>query len=931
MAPSPVDNQPAGDDYFNDLSQQPEPVQEPENVNNDGQQNEQANGLTNEEVPKPKRIACILCRKRKLKCDGVKPACGTCKRLQHDCSYDTVRKKSGPKRGYVAALEARLAQVETLLKTQDDRPKEGNAQEGGKDQNATSPPVPSSNETPGNDVQANDTFTNEWEALGQAPFQSDSMLNGSSGSGQQQDESFQWEMIGLGLDEPLPPQDIIKDLNQIYFDKIHPSMAMIHRSRYHAAMNLSPHMRPPVCLRYAMWANAAAVTDRYEALQEHFYERARRYIQQDEMKGHGEHMITVAHCQAWCLIATYEFKLMYFPRAWVSAGRACRFAQMMGMHRLDGVGLDVKQCLPPPRDNIEKEERRRTFWMCFCVDRYSSIGTGWPMTIEEEDIMTHLPCDEDSYDMNKTWTSITLEDALKPEGAPHLSGFAGVIVMACMFGRNLTHLHRPGSDDKEDDLNGEFWRRHRDLDNILLNTALALPEDCRLPAGLNNPNIVFMNMNIHTSTICLHQAAIFKADKNRMPARISAESKVRCITAAAEIAAIMRSVSHLDLSAMNPFISFCLYVAARVFVQYLKSRPHDAQVKSSLHFLLQAMNVIKRKNPLTESFLVQLDVDLEGAGLEDTRAMRAQGQGQPNPAAERYKHPGGSNSAFESARKKFHATFGDLGVSKYNDPANANLSLPQTSNDPVAQFVRDQRRQQRQTPQRQETSPLDANPFNARDMGYGLGLNQFPLPNRQRTPGSTPQLNSALSARSPPDAAGSMDCSPDGSAGCSGEQGRTPGSTGGFSTSGLHASSHSSNTSYSPRNPLEQMQQAQQQSSQAGQIWDASLFDPNNPSSFTTDFDMHNFPANGSNTQQAGFVLPQDWSSNNDTGGGTNTQSMPDLMASTTGMTPGSMNEVMNMSEQDWNQVFDDFNNPSNTGVVDWEGGIGNGSSRPWS
>jgi hypothetical protein len=66
---------------------------------------------------------------------------------------------------------------------------------------------------------------------------------------------------------------------------------------------------------------------------------------------------------------------------------------------------------------------------------------------------------------------------------------------------------------------------------------------------------------------------------------------------------------------MNPFISFCVYVAARVFVQYLKTRPKDQQMNSSLQFLLQAMQALRRKNPLTESFLVQLDIDLESAGI----------------------------------------------------------------------------------------------------------------------------------------------------------------------------------------------------------------------------------------------------------------------------------------------------------------------------
>lgn len=120
-----------------------------------------------------------------------------------------------------------------------------------------------------------------------------------------------------------------------------------------------------------------------------------------------------------------------------------------------------------------------------------------------------------------------------------------------MFGRNLLHLHRPSNDERESDLNGEFWERHRRIDNTLLNTALALPEDMRLPAGINNPNTVFMNMKIHTSVICLHQAAIFKAEKNKLPAHVAQESKIRCITAASEIASIMRLIAHIDAALVS--------------------------------------------------------------------------------------------------------------------------------------------------------------------------------------------------------------------------------------------------------------------------------------------------------------------------------------------------------------------------------------------
>ncbi|KAJ3474991.1 hypothetical protein NLG97_g9618 [Lecanicillium saksenae] len=423
--------------------------------------------------------------------------------------------------------------------------------------------------------------------------------------------NFSWEMIGLGLEEPLPAQETIDELHQIYFEKVHPSIPMIHRYRYLAAMNLAPNQRPPVCLRYAMWTMACSITDKYSDLKHLFYARARKYVEGDYVKGFGEHMISVAHCQAHILLACYEMKMMYFPRAWINTGSAVRLAQMIGLHRLDGAGLDVKQCLPPPKDWTEREERRRTFWMAFCEDRYASIGTGWPMTIDERDILTKLPASEEAFEMSRPEQTLTLDECTTPSGAAKLSSFGAIVLLAALFGRNLVHLHRPDNADHDGDINGPFWKRHREMDNILLNTSLGLPSNLKLPAGLSNPNVVFMNMSIHTSTICLHQAAIFKAETHKLPASLSSESKVRCITAANEIASVMRTVSHMDLSAMNPFISFTLYVAARVFVQYLKSRPDDDATADSLRFLLSAMNALKKRNPLTESFLVQLDVDFE--------------------------------------------------------------------------------------------------------------------------------------------------------------------------------------------------------------------------------------------------------------------------------------------------------------------------------
>ena len=325
-----------------------------------------------------------------------------------------------------------------------------------------------------------------------------------------------------------------------------------------------------------MWCHAASITDKYMHHQDIFYRRARKYIELDEMKSQGEAFVSLAHAQTWVLVCADEFKMMYFPRAWMSVGRAARLVTMMGLNRVDGAGLDVKQALPPAKDSTELEERRRTFWMAYCVDRYASVGTGWPMSIDERDvrlflqrirsnlglmliscqIKTCLPVSEEAYESGTACKAPTLEDAMRPQDAALLSSFAGVVLVTHFFGLNLTHLHRPEPDQLENDLNVPFWKRHRTMDNDLLKTALQLPSSLRLPSGVRNPNIVFLNFALHSSTICLHQAAIFHAEKHQLPHAIIEQSRTRCILAAAEIASVMRLTSHLDVAGVSETLFF---------------------------------------------------------------------------------------------------------------------------------------------------------------------------------------------------------------------------------------------------------------------------------------------------------------------------------------------------------------------------------------
>jgi hypothetical protein len=165
---------------------------------------------------------------------------------------------------------------------------------------------------------------------------------------------------------------------QTYFAKVHPTAPIIHKYHFLAS-------RPPISLRYALWALAATITPKYASLHPHFHHRARKYAEIDETSGR-QNYINIRHAQAWILIGLYEFKMMLFPNAWLTTGRATRLTQLLGLHRLDGLGVEVKQTLPKETDIGKMEERRRTFWQAFCMDRYAGVGTGWPLIIDERDV-----------------------------------------------------------------------------------------------------------------------------------------------------------------------------------------------------------------------------------------------------------------------------------------------------------------------------------------------------------------------------------------------------------------------------------------------------------------------------------------------------------------------------------------------------------------
>ncbi|KAK9242833.1 fungal-specific transcription factor domain-containing protein [Lipomyces tetrasporus] len=675
---------------------------EPRAMNTDAPAYKAQNGQpkSQQNMPLSKRIACVTCRRKKLRCDGARPACGNCARMLHQrCFYEETRRKSGPRRGYVKMLEQRLAYVEGQLNAkanssgQIPSPPVSTA---ATSREQVSPSWPASSQ----DAQSMFAFTAENPLVGapQGPLSAQqAMLPSQFGAIDlatdvdlglspmatlgASENSF--ELTPLGMDERLPPQAMMNDLNAQFFETQYDFNPMIHKRQYMASLNYPAEFQPPIYLRYAVWAIAASASIKYRQYANVFYTRARKYLEQIQMRSHGEHIMSITYTQAWIFVSQYEFKMLLLPRAWISAGIACRSAIMLQLNIVDIKVSGISQLLPRPSEWIETEERRRTFWCAFAMDRYSSVGTGWPLIIDENNIATDLPASEAAFESGVEEPTFSLAAALNPTSANSdvkLAEFSGFILAVVMFGRCHTHLHFGVSTTGVfGTVLPDFFERFRYLDNALDNIMHSLSLDITRPIGPLSPQRARLIMSIHASSICLHQATVFRTRTSPAYQSEFEASQQRCLQAASEITEIIQDCSHFDVTAFDACTSFCVYIAARCFVQALRTSTNeiDPDKRARLDFLLIALDNMKVDIPIAQSFLLQLEVDLANF-LDESSSMQQSGSGRSPAANQATPADSGLQSKLAQVMSPGRRTTSGNDLGNNMEESDDAQSLPQT-------------------------------------------------------------------------------------------------------------------------------------------------------------------------------------------------------------------------------------------------------------
>lgn len=328
-------------------------------------------------------------------------------------------------------------------------------------------------------------------------------------------------------------------------------------------------------------------------------------------------------------MSCFEAEHTMFAKASITLSSALRAAQMLNLHRVD----IPKSMETVSTDWIKLEERRRTWWTIFCFDRFVCATTGWPALIHQSKVRstslgygwtltrtqidTRLPASDEAYAYGREEQTSFLGDQLL-EAEPH-SSFAGRVLTAHMFHRTIEHnnsdnIQGQGAEALTDDT---YWQRHREIDNDLKFMLLMLPKKLCLPTNYKSHNAVFVNVMLHTATICLHRAALWRMKSNLqgLPSYMIRLSQDRLVPAAEEILNIFKMIPELRTTFSNPLICVAAYMAALVFLSCTSPAEPDVQSEENLDFILRIMVAFGDNNSVVNAVSNEIMKEMSQCGI----------------------------------------------------------------------------------------------------------------------------------------------------------------------------------------------------------------------------------------------------------------------------------------------------------------------------
>lgn len=564
-------------------------------------------------------LACIACRRKKIRCSGEKPACKHCLRSRIPCVYKVTTRKAAPRTDYMAMLDKRLKRMEDrVIKT---IPKEEQNIVNSTGRAVLKPALPAAppKATSSSKKRAADqAFGNElgeWaagEASGSATKQKPSSSKDGAPKTKESDEQ---NLLLEGADK-LPTKEIQEHLAEVFFDYVYgQSYHLLHKPSFMRKLGqgaVPPVLTLAVCAISARFSNHPSVRTDPAFLRGENWASAARDI---ALRRYDTPNITILI--VYLILGLHEFGTCQGGRSWMFGGMAQRMAYALQLHKdLDHDPKDRSQSEKIELTPTDREIRRRTMWSCFLMDRFNSSGTDRPIFVGEQYIRAQLPVKENFYHMEISGPTEDLEgnvpNPVEPgtgqmaDAKENMGVAAHLIRLVSIWGRLISYLNLGGQERDEHPLWSEEskfrsirrateeWKRS--LPASMQHTAENLQNYAseRIANQFLFLHIVYYQILLFMNRFALPIPGSRQIFPKEMPEQFIAEAGRTAVEAANQISALVHDA--MDHLVVAPFAGYCAFYSSTVHIHgaFSKNPQLEALSKQNLAWNVKYLTKMKK-------------------------------------------------------------------------------------------------------------------------------------------------------------------------------------------------------------------------------------------------------------------------------------------------------------------------------------------------
>ncbi|SLM37332.1 c6 transcription factor protein [Lasallia pustulata] len=556
-------------------------------------------------------LACIACRRKKIRCSGEKPACQHCLRSRIPCVYKVTTRKAAPRTDYMAMLDKRLKRMEERVIKIIPKEEISSMAAIGRANVKPSPPSQHVKVNSAKKRQAEEAFGPEIDDWAQSGVNTAGAIISQPPKGLETDEN---RLLSEGA-ESLPSKEIQEHLSETFFDYVYgQTYHVLHKPSFMRRLragSVPPVLLLAVCAVAARFSTHPQVSTEPAFLRGECWAAPARDI---ALRRYDEPNITIL--TVLLILGLHEFGTCQGGRSWMLGGMAMRMAYALQLHReLDHDPLGHKSGKDAELSFTDREIRRRTMWACFLMDRFNSSGTERPTFANEENIKVQLPIKESHFQMDIPGVTENLDgavpNAVSPDGEQasnpqeNMGVAAFMIRIIAIWGRVIKYLNLGGKERDPYpmwDINSHFAQLKRQIESFKESLPSSLQytsENLKSHAAEKIANqFLFLHISYNQVLLFMYRFVIPCTPGGRlpkeMPKQFVNEAGPTAIEAANQISYLLNE--SYDHSVVAPFTGYCAFMSSTIHVWGIFSkRPKlEASSKRNLAHNVKYLSKMKK-------------------------------------------------------------------------------------------------------------------------------------------------------------------------------------------------------------------------------------------------------------------------------------------------------------------------------------------------